>query len=303
MFYYYKPWMKEKTNSKEPTKKVSKRRMTAKEWYYKLYDKYDLVINIDGKSMEDQENIWKNWYLRKEAKRLTLGVEAKSGIIVGIWIEKSHNKSNAWKIIKEIYENVKTSFGEDKNICFITDAGSEYLNNKDLRWLEITNLEITKMTEFLVERWHWRRITRRPEDNSFVENKNDYIERTCLDNYEIQRCDKLWFACLLDMFIDRNNSYLKWSKKSFRWKWITPEENIVKRFWKISANKWISWLHGKYIEKIYWLITRYKNLTTWEILKKIKFNTKPMLRRTKNAIFYDEKIMHPKSLDSSKILF
>lgn len=249
--------------------------------------------------MEDQERVWKNWFLRNEAKRLTLGVEAKSGIVVGIRIEKSHNKSNAWKVIREICEHVKTAFWEDKKICFITDAGWEYLSNKDLRWLEITNLEITKLTKFLVKEKHWRRITRRPEDNSFVENKNDYIERTCLDSYEVQMCDKLWFACLLDMFIERNNSYLRGCKKSFRWKWMTPQENIAERFGETSASIWVRWLHTQYIEKSYRLINCYKDLTTWEILKKVRFNVKPMLRRTKNAIFYDEKVMHPKSLDSS----
>jgi len=52
--------MKEKTHSKAPNKKISKWRITAKEWYEKLYEDYDLVIHIDGKSMEDQERVRKN---------------------------------------------------------------------------------------------------------------------------------------------------------------------------------------------------------------------------------------------------
>ena len=66
------------------------------------------------------------------------------------------------------------------------------------------------------EEKHGRRITRRPEDNSFVENKNDYIERVCLDSYEIEDCDQYGFACLLDNFLERNNSFLRGCKKSFR---------------------------------------------------------------------------------------
>lgn len=56
--------------------------MVAKEWYEKLYASYDLVIHVDGKSMEDQINIRKNPKLKQQVKWLTLGVEAKSGVIV-----------------------------------------------------------------------------------------------------------------------------------------------------------------------------------------------------------------------------
>ena len=74
--------MKQKTKSVAPAKKKVKWRQTAKEWYEKLYEEYDFVIHLDGKSMEDQERVWKNGFIRDSAKRLTLGVEAKSGIIV-----------------------------------------------------------------------------------------------------------------------------------------------------------------------------------------------------------------------------
>jgi|GEM_PF-4820118 hypothetical protein len=43
-------------------------------------------------------------------------------MIVGIRPEKSHNKTNALMIIKEICEHMKLCFGEDKKILFITDA-------------------------------------------------------------------------------------------------------------------------------------------------------------------------------------
>ncbi len=298
MYYYYKPGMKDRTKSVAPAKKKNKRRLTAKERYGELYKEYDFVIHLDGKSMEDQERVRKNGFIRDEAKRLTLWVEAMSWTIVGIWIEKSHCKSNALLIIQEICEHIESSFFVTKRICFITDAGSEYLINKDLRGLEITDKEVSKIATYLREKWHGRRITRRPEDNSFVENKNDYIERTCLDSYEIEDCDQHGFACLLDKFLQRNNQFLRGVKKSFRGG-ITPEENIASRFWKIVASRRICWLHTKYIEKLYGLSGRYKKFTISKLLEKIRFNVKTLSRRSENAVFYDENAMHPKSLDSS----
>ena len=64
---------------------------------------------------------------------------------------------------------------------------------------------------------------------------------------------------------------------------------------------WVRGLHVKYIEKLYWLPLRYKNFTVPDLLKKVKFNIKPLLRSSKYAVFYDELAMHPKSLDSSKV--
>lgn len=302
MYYYYKPGMKEKTKSVAPAKKNQKWKETAKERYEKLYQEYDFVIHLDGKSMEDQERVWKNGFIRNEAKRLSLAVEAKSWIIVGIWIEKSHCKSNAFKIIKEICEHIKSVFWWTKRICFITDAWSEYLTNTDLRGLEITDKEVSNITKYLTadkKVKHGRRITRRPEDNSFVENKNDYIERACLDSYEVEDCDQYQFACLLDKFLQRNNYYLRWVKKCFRGENVTPEENIVSRFWEVLGKIWVRGLHVKYIEKLYGLPDRYKKFTVPDLLKKVKFNLQPQLRRSKNSVFYDENGVHPKSLDSS----
>ena len=299
MYYYYKPGMKQRTKSVAPKKKRKKAKMTAKEWYGHLYKDYDFVIHLDGKSMEDQERVWKNGFIRTAARRLSLAVEAKSGVVVGIWIEKTHCKSNAYLIIQEICEYIEMIFWWKKKICFITDAGSEYLINKDLRGLEITDKEVSRLASYLRRNGHARRITRRPEDNSFVENKNDYIERVCLDSYEIEDCDKYQFACLLDSFIDRNNSYLRSVKKSFRGEGVTPEENIISRFWKYFGKKWVSWLHAKYIEKLYGLSGRYKKYSIPKLLEKIKFNIVSQSRCSKNTIFYDESWMHPKSLDSS----
>jgi hypothetical protein len=78
MYYYYKKAVKGKTNSFAPSKKPMKYKENAKERYENLYKEYDLVIHIDGKSMEDQEYVWKNPKLKFDAKWLSLGVEAKS---------------------------------------------------------------------------------------------------------------------------------------------------------------------------------------------------------------------------------
>lgn len=300
MYYYYKPGMKDKTTSVAPNKKKTKPKISAKERYELLYKEYDFVIHLDGKSMEDQERVWKNWFIRDDAKWLSLAVEAKSGTVVGIRIEKSHCKSNALKIIEEICSHIWNTFHGKKKICFVTDAGSEYLKNKDLRWLEITSKEVSKIADYLLWKWHGRRITRRPEDNSFVENKNDYIERTCLDSYEVEDCDQYQFACLLDDFLDRNNSFLRGVKKSFRGEGVTPEENIISRFGKTEWKNWIRWINTKYIEKLYGLPSRYKKFSVMQLREKIRFNVKPQLRRSKYSVFYDENGVHPKSLDSSE---
>ena len=299
MYYYYKSWMKQKTKSVAPKKKKKRWKETAKEWYGRLYEEYDLVIHIDGKSMEDQERVWRNGFIRERAKRLTLWVEAESGIIVGIWIERSHCKSNALMIIKEICDHIESRFNRSKKICFITDAWSEYLRNKDLRGLEITNKEDWKIAEYLREKGHGRRITRRPEDNSFVENKNDYIERACLDSYEIESCDEYQFACLLDNFLQRNNCYLRWVKKSYRGEEVTPEENIISRFGEGLGKGRVRGLHVKYIEKLYGILGRYKEYSMPKLLETIRFNVETQSRSSKNTVFYNENAMHPKSLDSS----
>lgn len=299
MFYYYKDATKQETNSSAPNNKKRSSKISAKDWYRLLYKKYDLVVHIDWKSMEDQENIWKNPRLKFEVKRLTLAVEAWSWITLGIWVERSHNKSNAMSIFKQICEQVKVHFGEDKKICFVTDAGSEYVNNKDLRWIDITDKDTGKLATYLAWLGHGRRITRRPEDNSFVENKNDYIERACLDNREILTCNSYGLMCLLDEFIERNNRYLRWSKKSFRGKWITPEENIQQRFGIESWRSRVAWFHVQSVEKQYKLSDDYRNIWILGVLKKLQWHTKTMKRQSKNCFFYTIGSMHPKSLDSS----
>ena len=299
MYYYYKEAVKTKTRSSAPNKKAVKYKESAKEWYGRLYEKYDFVIHIDGKSMEDQEYIWKNPKLKFEAKRLSLAVEAKSWIIVWIWIEKSHNKTNAWNIFRQICDHIENTFGTEKKICFVTDAGSEYLNNRDLRGLDITDKDTSKMASYLREKWHGWRITRRPEDNSFVENKNDYIERACLDNKEILDADYYSFMCFLEDFLQRNNRFLSWSKGSFRGKGIIPEENIQWRFWIKKWKKWVAWIHVQKIEKILTLNNEHKNHTMISILDLCKKYVRPLKRKGKNCLFYQIDMMHPKSLDFS----
>lgn len=310
MFYYYKEAMKQKTWSDETRtlikkSKQSSSKIVAKEWYKKLYEKYDLVIHVDGKSMEDQLMVWSNTKIQQEAKWLTLAVEAKSWIIVWIRVEKSHNKTNTGKIFRQIISHIEKIRWEDLGICFVTDAWSEYVNNKDLRWIDITDKETGKIAKYLRVRWHWRRITRRPEDNSFVENKNDYIERACLDNPDIRKTDMYGFMCHLELFLQRQNRYLPWSKKSFRGEDITPQENIAIRLWKKEAQQRIDGLHVQQIEKLHRLPYEYKNENITSICDQLVNHVKPMVRRSKNTISYDIWAMHPKSLDSSsyKITF
>lgn len=302
-FYYYKKAMKMKTKSKAPEKDPSKYKLTAKKRYELLYEEYDLVIHVDGKSMEDQEWIWKNNKIKLEAKWLSIGVEAKSGIIVWIWVEKSHNKTNVWKIFKQICEVIEKTFWKEKKICFITDAGWEYLSNKDLRWLNIVDKEITKLTEYLRKKGHGWRITRRPEDNSFVENKNDYIERACLDNKEIMWVDMNGLMCLMEKFLEVNNKYLKGSKGAFRGLWKTGEENIKERFGEEKGKERIKQLHVQRIEKLHKIKYKYKNHNIISILYLFKKHVRPVQKTVKNCVSYDFWMMHPKSVDSSTLFF
>ncbi len=299
-YYYYKKAMKTKTKSKAPEKDPSKYKTTAKERYGLLYDDYDFVIHIDGKSMEDQETIRKNNQIKFESKWLSLAVEAKSGVIVWIWVEKSHNKTNAWRIFRQICEEIEEIFGKDKKICFITDAWSEYLSNKDLRGLDIVEKERTELAEYLRRKGHCWRITRRPEDNSFVENKNDYIERACLDNKEIMWVDMHGFMSLLDKFLWLNNRYLKGSKKAFRGLWKTGEENIKERFGEEKGTERIERLHVQRIEKLHRLKNRYRKHNIISILDILKKHVRPVKKTVKNYVIYEKWRMHPKSVDSSK---
>ena len=107
MYYYYKDATKKSLKTRAPSKKPSDyKHQSAKEWYEKQYEEYDFVIHLDGKSMEDQERIRKNKILKFSYKRISMAVEAKSWAIMWIRLEKSHNKTNACMIIKEISEHV-----------------------------------------------------------------------------------------------------------------------------------------------------------------------------------------------------
>lgn len=77
-----------------------------------------------------------------------------------------------------------------------------------MRGIDITDTDTSKLAKELREKGHGWRITRKPEDNSFVENKNDYIERACLDNPDIQQMDVYGFMCHLEGFLQRQNRYL-----------------------------------------------------------------------------------------------
>lgn len=70
-------------------------------------------------------------------------------------------------------------------------------------------MDTSKIATYLREKGHGWRITRRPQDNGYVENKNDYIERACLDDERIVCMDKALFMEHVDEFVQRNNVYLK----------------------------------------------------------------------------------------------
>jgi len=52
-------------------------------------------------------------------------------------------------IMKEICEHIELCFGKDIKVLFITDAGSEYLNNRSLRGIEVTDLDTTRMVTYM----------------------------------------------------------------------------------------------------------------------------------------------------------
>lgn len=93
------------------------------------------------KSLEDIPTIQSNPSLSLYLKRISQVVEIKSGAIIKLATEKSHNKTNAFLIIKEIVETCQSIFGSSVKILFITDVWSEYLNNKKLRWMTVKSLD------------------------------------------------------------------------------------------------------------------------------------------------------------------
>jgi hypothetical protein len=79
MYYYYKESTKKDQKSLTPSKvPTTYKQKTAKERYDKEYEQYDLIVHLDGKSMEDQERVRKNNKLRLVVKRISVAVEAKS---------------------------------------------------------------------------------------------------------------------------------------------------------------------------------------------------------------------------------
>jgi hypothetical protein len=235
-------------------------------------------------------------------KRMSMAVEVKAWCVLWVRLEKSHNKSNALLILKEICSQIELYFWCWKKILFITDAGSEYLNDRNLRWIEVTDLDTSKLVEFLKWKWHSLRITRKPQDNWFIENKNDYIERACLDDKRIQYMNTIQFIEHVDEFIQRNNLFLQWSKKSFRWKSITPVQNLQSRFWDLSALQYTVWLHCYPIELIYSLPRAFERIPLCKILQTIRpfLMTYRLNKNKKIDIHPLVHTLHTKSLDSSK---
>ena len=301
MYHYYKQATKTAMNTRKPYKTPTLyKRMSAKERYENQYETYDFIIQLDWKSLEDQEYVWKNSVLKMAYKRISMAVEVKSWIVLWVRCEKSHNKSNSLIIIKEICGFIEKVFWKWKRILFITDAGSEYLNDKKLRWIEVTDLDTSKLVDFLRWAWHSLRITRKPQDNWFIENKNDYIERSCLDDSRIETMSKKDFLEHLDGFLQRNNIFLPWCKKSFRWYWITPLENIQKRFWIMEWVQRVAWLHCSPIETMYWLPREYEQKSLFELI----YIARPLLHTywlKKTNLRFEPFLytLHTKSLDSS----
>jgi hypothetical protein len=250
--------------------------------------------------MEDQERVWKNNELRLAVKRISVAVEAKSWLILGLWLERSHNKSNALLMIKEICAHIDLTLWEWKRILFITDAWSEYLNKKELRGIEVTDLDTSRICDFLRERKHSLRITRKPQDNWFVENKNDYIERACLDDISVKEMTLRAFVEHLERFVQLNNFFLRWSKKSYRTKGVTPHENIQWRFGVEGWEKYVRGLHCSPIEQLHKLPTKYVHTELCSLLVKVK-EWLPMVapRQRPKTYRMARKAMHPKSIDSS----
>lgn len=214
-FIYYKPLILKylgktfKPKSYRNKKEASK----AKDFFDDFYKKFDFIINLDGKCLQDIYTIQKNPSLSTAFKRISQPVEIKSGCILGLFLEKSHNKSNSFFIIQKITNLLKSIFGEHIKILFLTDAGSEYINDKSLRGLLVSELDSSQIACFLRKNYSDLLITRKKQDNGFIENKNKYIETACLDNSEIIETSKTEFIEKLQDYIDINNYYLEGSNK------------------------------------------------------------------------------------------
>lgn len=272
-FKYYKPILLKhlKLPRKKRNYKNKKEASLAKSFFNHFYKTFDFIINLDGKDLSDIPSVQKNPFISTAFKRISQAVEIKSGAIFKLATEKSHNKSNAHMIIKEIVETLESIFWSNIKILFLTDAGSEYLNNKKLRWIEITSLDTSEIAKYLFKHWHEMRITRFKQDNWFIENKNLYIEKAFLDDNAITKMTPVDFIDWLQSFMDMNNSYLKWSNKFvYRGKDNTPKDNLISRFWKEKIKQLFSSLLVNHMEWMYNLPTNSYNNVLFHILNHLK---------------------------------
>jgi hypothetical protein len=79
MYHYYKKATITDLNTRKPIKTpTDQKRISAKERFEIQYQKYDFIIQLDGKSFEDQEYIRRNPVLKMAYKRLSMAVEVKA---------------------------------------------------------------------------------------------------------------------------------------------------------------------------------------------------------------------------------
>ena len=157
--------------------------------------------------------------LRNSCKWVSQAVELQSRLVFDLAVEKSHNKTNAMMLMKEMVTMIKDIFGLHMRILFISYVWSEYLNNKKLRGLMVSELDTSKLCEFLRKEWCELLITRFKQDNGYVENKNKYIEIACLDNQDIASMNCGEFLECLQTYQDLNNHYLEASNK-YLWVYV-----------------------------------------------------------------------------------
>lgn len=297
-FNYYKPiicsklWIKYKKKSYCLKKEAS----NSKSFFNKLYKQFDFIFNLDWKSLEDIVCVQNNPSLSSYFKRISQVVEIQSGAIIKLATEKSHNKTNAFIIIKEIVETCKTIFGNNTKLLFITDAWSEYLSNKKLRGLFVSELDNSQIATYLKQNNSDLLITRFKQDNWYVENKNKYIELACLDNPNISKMDRASFIQELQSYMDLNNSYLKGSSKNvYRWLWITPKKNLVSRFGKQKTDRFLANLSVNQIESKHRLSGQYDSKTIFSLTQYF-YPFLPIFQ----PFIYQSKKTFPIRLDSPK---
>lgn len=300
-FIYHKPIICSKLwiNYKHKQYHNKKQASQSKSFFNNLYKHYDLIFNLDWKSLEDIHTIQSNPSLSSYFKRISQIVEIQSGTIIKLTTEKSHNKTNALFIIKDIIETCQSIFGNNIKILFITDAWSEYLNNKKLRGLVVTSLDSSWIAKYLKNNNSDLMITRFKQDNWYIENKNKYIEIACLDNPSICSMDKTQFIESLQSYMDLNNNFLKWSNKFvYRWFWNTPRDNLISRFWQEKTDRFLSNLSVNHIESKHKLDDRYSKLSIFS-LTQLFYPFLPILQ----PFIFSSKKTFPIRLDSSKYIF